>query len=160
MPHREEAEFGQVRPGLAMCKSCFSFQYNKSWHHDAPTYPPEAQNEKLLVRITLCPACRMIKERMYEGKLVIENVPTRFSEELERLIRSYSERAFNEDCQHRLIDLKKINNYFVVTTTENQLATKLARKIKNAFNGVKFKAFYSKAPSDTSLVRATFLYAA
>jgi len=37
---------------------------------------------------------------------------------------------------------------WIVTTTENQLANKLAQKIKSSFSGVKTKTKFNKEPSD------------
>lgn len=157
LPHKEEAEFGYARSGIGMCKECMSFYYTKAWHHDAPSFPYEMKNEELLMRLLLCPACRMVKDKMYEGKLVIEHVPERSADDLEKMIHSYGARAYEKDCQHRLVDVQRIKDYIIVTTTENQLATRLAKKIKDAFNRVYFRATYSKAPSDVSFVKMSFI---
>lgn len=156
-PHKEEAEFGKAKSGLGMCRSCLSFYYAKSWHLKCPIFPTETKNREIQVELSLCPACRMIRNKVYEGRLIIRNVPARSIPELESLIRSYGARAYNKDCQHRLINLSRTKNHLEVTTTENQLATRLAKKIKDAFNRVRIRTIYSAAPSDASLVRVEFL---
>jgi len=151
-PSRTEfEEFGLAMAGRAVCSGCGSFYFEKSWHH------PSRDKSKIYgAPFIMCPACRMIKDRVFEGELIIENVPEKSFGELEKLIRAYSARAFEEDCQHRLIDLLGYEDSIVATTTENQLANKLAKKIKDAFNRVDIKITNARAPSDFNLVKIVF----
>ena len=105
-PSRTEfEEFGLARAGRAVCSGCGSFYFEKSWHH------PSRDKSKIYgAPFIMCPACRMIKDRVFEGELI----------------------------------------------TENQLANKLAKKIKDAFNRVDIKITNARAPSDFNLVKIVF----
>ena len=105
-PSRTEfEEFGLAMAGRAVCSGCGSFYFEKSWHH------PSRDKSKIYgAPFIMCPACRMIKDRVFEGELI----------------------------------------------TENQLANKLAKKIKDAFNRVDIRIANARAPSDFNLVKIAF----
>jgi len=153
---REAGPLKKERKSLAMCKKCNAFYYKKSWHHSTDTLSPR-EARKLNVEFRLCPACKMISERLYEGKLTIENVPNKFRVELLNLIKSFGKRAEQIDSQHRLIEIGHERGNIVVTTTENQLAAKLAKKIKGVFNKVDVRFSHSKEPYEVERVRVKFL---
>lgn len=152
-PHYK-AEHG----GVAMCAKCHAFYYAKSWHHSADLLTPR-EARRLKITFTLCPADKMIVDGLYEGELLIENAPPRLHLELLNLIKQFGARAYARDCQHRIIGIRRVKNVFIVTTTENQLAQKLARKIKDVFNKVTLAVSHSREPHETERVRATFLSA-
>jgi hypothetical protein len=113
--------------------------------------PPLPPNEN-----KMCQACRMIKERTFEGELFIEEVPDRHRDTLLRVIKNFGDRATQKDPQHRLIDVEDMANRYRVTTTENQMANKLAKKIKAVFNEVQIHVSHSAEPSEVERVRAVF----
>jgi len=147
----EEEEFGKAKKGLSICKQCYAFYYKKSWHASVS----KAKGLKL-TNFVLCPACKMIKKGLYEGKIIIKDVPEKLALELVNLIKGFSERAQKRDILDKVIEIKKVGKGFVVTTTENQLAVKLAKKIKSTFNKVELKISYSKEPYDLSEVEVKF----
>jgi len=51
---------------------------------------------------------------------------------------------------------KDIGASLIITTTGNQLAVKLAKKIKQTFKKVKMEIFYSPAPSDVVHIKLIF----
>jgi hypothetical protein len=57
----------------------------------------------------------------------------------------------------RIIGVKKEGKDLVVTTTENQLANKLAKKIQSTYSNVTAKTSFTKEPSDTALAIVEFL---
>jgi hypothetical protein len=99
----------------------------------------------------------MIKDRQFEGEIVICNIPEEISFDLENLIKNFSQRALEKDSQHRLINLKKNKKCWIADFTENQLAVKTAKKIKDTFEKVKITTHYSPAPSDVVYIKAEFL---
>lgn len=103
-----------------------------------------------------CPACAMIAAGQYEGRVVLKNVPTALARELENFIKNYGERAREANPLHRLIDVKKDVEQWEVTTTENQLAGKLARHIKNHFKGAKAAVRFAGDPSDVEEITIVF----
>ncbi len=151
----EFEEFGKGKTGLIVCEKCQAAYYKKHWHHKLATLnAPEIRGlstekkKTAAVNFVLCPACQMIKNRQYEGEIILRNVPPRLKDELIGFINGFGRRAYFRDPLDRVIDIKEKGNDLVVTTTENEMASKLANKIKNHFGKVKAKTVYGKAPSD------------
>ena len=151
---RKEFPLGEKE--IIFCSNCQSVYYKKSWHHNK-NFPPKA-GPSLAEKFKLCPACQMIKNKEFEGQLTISNFPSTLKIDLDRLIRNFCQRAFERDPLHRLIDIKNVSDNLIVTTTENQLAVKLAKKIKEVFNKnkVQIKISYSPEPSDTVYIKINF----
>ena len=149
----EKKEFPFGEKGVIVCPVCQSVYYKKSWHHN--------KNLKLKtknLKPRLCPACQMIKNKEFEGQLVISNFPPNTKTDLIRLIKNFSQRAFERDPMDRVINIKTEPGDLLVTTTENQLAVKLAKKIKEVFNKykVQVKISYSPEPSDVVYIKINF----
>ena len=156
-PERTEfQEFGKPDRGYRRCRVCNAIYYDKSWHREK-----QARLHRLLslhkIWVATCPACQMIRDHEFEGKIMIENIPARFQDELCHLIKGFGARAYEQDCQHRIIAVtKEDKRAWIVTTTENQLAEKIAKKIKEVFDKVEVKTSYSRAPDDVERVRVSF----
>lgn len=154
---RDTHEFTGGKKGLVICEKCNIFYFKKSWHHNADTFIAKSENKDLAVKFTTCPACQMIKNRQYEGEVIIRNVPIKFKNELLNLVNAYCDRAFLKDPLDRLAGISFVGEDISVKVTENQLANKLAKKIKDAFNKVKTKTFFQKSPGDVARVTVEFL---
>ena len=141
--------------GLIFCKSCNSVYYKKSWHHNLRYY--KNLREDLAVSFMLCPACKMIESKKFEGQIVINDLPKNLHENAINLIEAFCHRARQKDPMDRLIDVKKTNGGLTVFTTENQLALRLAHKIKDAFKKMDMKISYSPSPTNAVYVTLTFL---
>lgn len=160
----EVEEFGPGKKGLVMCQNCDSTYFKKSWHHDLKGVNV-SEKKDMPIKFVLCPACLMIKNKQYEGRITIKDVPEKFAVKLEELIRGFSRRAFERDPMDRLIEIKKarsassgrVCSEWVVTVTENQLANKLAQKIKTSFSGVKTRTKFNKEPGDVAEVTVGFI---
>ena len=105
----------------------------------------------------------MIHNKQYEGRIKIKNIPVVSEDRLDDLIRGFCHRAFERDPLDRLINLEKSlpagrqdGSDWTVTTTENQLANKLAKKIKDAFSKVKSKTKFAGDPSDVVEITIEF----
>lgn len=154
LPRLENHEFPKGKLGLVFCKNCNAVYYKKSWHKNLRNY--KNLRENLPIKFSRCPACKMIKNRQFEGEVKIYNVPEKISENLIHLIEAFGHRAYSEDLMHRVISVKKNREAIIVLTTENQLAVKLAKKIKDVFKKVDMKISYSPAPSDVAYVKIKF----
>lgn len=139
------------------CRVCKAIYFNKSWHH-GDQINIDVVKKNHFAWTTRCPACKMVESHRFEGLITIQNIPGRLSKELLRLVKEYSNRAYEKDCQHRLIEvLKQDPKTWIVTTTENQLANKLARKISESFDHVDVKVSYSPEPREVVKVLVDFL---
>lgn len=60
---------------LTMCKRCYAFYYQQSWHFERPEYVVLDCDENISVRFTECSACVEQEVALYEteAELVLEN---------------------------------------------------------------------------------------
>ncbi len=156
-PRRKKEEFGGAKKGLVICESCEIYNYRKAWHHDADSFISKRENKDVPVSFALCPACAMIKRRQYEGKLMIKNIPAAQKKDLLNLIKGYCDRAFSQDPLDRLIGIVQQGSSLTVTVTKKQLAQRLAKKIKDAFNKVKISNPNFREPGDVANFTVEFL---
>ena len=99
----------------------------------------------------------MIENNLYEGELIIEKIPQKYTEEVFNLVRAYEKRAKIRDPQDRISLIERKPGGFRVLTTENQLAKKLAKKIKEVFNSVEVVVSFSKEPYEVCRVKVIFI---
>ncbi len=155
-----KSEFGLGKAGLLLCENCKAVYYKKRWHKDIESLNrSEAENlskSDSQIKVALCPACTMVKNGQFEGRILLESVPVEKGVELEGLIRGFSRRGEERDPMDRLINIKKEGNKWEVTVTENQLANKLADKIKETFHTVKKETRFSPEPSDVAYITMEF----
>lgn len=159
---RGSEKFGGGPSGLILCNGCQAVFYKKHWHHDflrlnLPESVSLEKNSNKKVKFALCPACQMIKNRQFEGEIIIKNVPDKLKEEVLHFIRGFCLRAYQRDPMDRLIDIKIFGKDMLVTVTENELASKLGRKIRNLFNNTKVKISFDREPSNVARVVVEFL---
>lgn len=156
----EEAEFGPGKKGLIICNDCGAVYFKKHWHHNLERLNnPEASSlakNSAAVSFARCPACAMIKNKQYEGRVTVVGCPARKREELLAVIENFGTYWNGKDVLHRIIETKNEGERIVVTTTENQLAAKLGRKIADVFPGVTTRVAYRGEPSDVCDVAVTF----
>ena len=149
---KEEQEFGKGKKDILICKNCDAVYFYKSWHKRLEDYP-ELKEEKEL-RFGICPACQMIQNRKYEGKVVLKNSPKDLEKQILNTIKNAGDRALEKDNQDRIISTKANKGEIIVLTTENQLAVRIAKKLKSAFK-LKLEIRHSKKDS-TTLIKTSF----
>ncbi|MDP3769495.1 MAG: hypothetical protein Q8R40_00975 [bacterium] len=127
-------EFGSAKSGFVFCPHGEAVYYKKSWHHIAKffTNPPDSKRDKD-VSFQLCPAHAMGKNKQYEGEVMVRDVPEMFRNDLWGLVEGIGERAMRKDVLDRILDMKWVKNQLTITTSENQLAQRIGRKIKETF---------------------------
>ena len=121
--------------GLILCNECKAAHFKKRWYRGIEKVKLSDKKDPP-IKFTLCPACSMVKNKQYEGRITIKNLPAEYSERLEELVRGFGKRAYERDPMHRIIGLSSSGGSQIITTTENELANKLANKIKNAFSKI------------------------
>lgn len=157
-----ESEFGPGEKGLIICSDCGAVYFKKHWHHSLERLNnPEADGlakNNAAVSFERCPACVMIHNKQYEGRVTIAGVPSAKREELLAVIENFGKYWNAKDVLDRIIETKNEGGNLVVVTTENQLAAKLGRKIKGVFPGVTTRIAYRGEPSDVCDVAVEFLH--
>lgn len=154
LSHTEEHESPRGFKGLIICKNCSAAYFKKSWHHNLRNYKDDRRDQQ--IKFLLCPACKMVENKQFEGEITICDTPVKIQESLMNLIEAFCHRAYLRDSQHRLISVRKVKNEITATTTENQLAKQLAKKIQSTFKTVKMKISYSPTPGDAVYIKLTF----
>lgn len=158
---KSQEEFPAVK-GVVLCKDCGAVYHKKSWKHGIEKLN-KSETEKLAsdkkntpVKFEMCPACRMIKNGQYEGRIIIKNLPEREEHALHELAEGFGRRAYDRDPMDRLIEIKNMDGNWVITTTENEMANKLAHKIKTSFSHVKSRTKFAGDPSDVAEITIDF----
>lgn len=127
-------EFGAGKKEYIICKTCQIAYYDKRWHHNLSDDKHIEKNiDKKKLNFVLCPACQMIKNKQYEGIIFVYDVPEKIKEEMINLVKNMGQTAFEIDPLDRVSKIKESKGCIEVWTTENQLAKKIARKIKSTF---------------------------
>ncbi|MDO8467029.1 MAG: hypothetical protein Q7S83_02700 [bacterium] len=161
LSRRATEEFKAVA-GVVLCKTCGAAYHKKSWRHGiekfnkAETESISSGKKDVPVKFALCPACQMIKNRQYEGRITIKNLPQDSEQSLKELVGGFGKRAYEQDPMHRLIEMKKDGSNWVITTTENEMANKMAHKIKTSFSHVKSRTHFAGDPSDVAEITIEF----
>lgn len=150
-----KGEFGKAHAGLTVCKRCHAFYYQKSWHHGAEKFL-SGKHKDFALLFTLCPACEMMKNGLFEGEITIKSVPAKQKAELVHLAKNFCAQAEEKDPMDRLIEITETRVGIVITTTENQLAHKLARHIVRAFKKSRARTLYGKGDNATVRIEITF----
>lgn len=151
---KDVAEFRTGKKEFVQCPECKNVYYKKSWHHNL-NQKSKVKDQKS-IRFEVCPACKMAKDGRFEGQMVTENVPKDIHAEAVGLIKNLGDRATEVDPQDRITEIKDGENKIEVFTTENQLAKRIARRIKETYGKkVKQKITYSQE-EDVVRVHLTF----
>lgn len=152
-----------AQKGVVLCKDCGAAYHKKSWRHGmeefnkAETASISSGKKEVPVKFEICPACKMIKDHQYEGRITIKNLPESSEQSLRELVEGFSKRAYEQDPMHRLIGAKKLGaGNWEITTTENEMANKLAHKIKTSFSHVKSRTHFAGDPSDVAEITIEF----
>jgi NMD protein affecting ribosome stability and mRNA decay len=169
-PHRiklpksqHEVEEFAAKKGLVLCSECGAVYYKKHWHHSieklnlSETGRVSKGKKDISLKFVYCPACLMIKNHQYEGRIIIKNLPDKYAGQLRELVEAFCRRAYERDPMDRLIGIKKsgIKNW-EITLSENELANKLTHKIKDTFNEAKSEVRFASEPSDVAEITLEF----
>jgi hypothetical protein len=98
--------------GFIICQKCNATLFKGSWYHTKQV------NYK---KSTLCPACKMIENNIFEGELVIENISKKNKTLVLNTIKNKGEKGFKNNPNHRIISTIYRNNRLNILTTKNNL---------------------------------------
>ena len=132
-PRRESEEFGPGKAGFLLCPDCKAVYDKKRWVADFAGV--RDINERKRVAFRRCPACQMIRDRKFEGQVIAQGVPARRVEEVLARIRNVGDLARRRDPLDRIIAVRRRGQRIELTTTENQLAVRIGREIRDLVKG-------------------------
>lgn len=153
----QHREYFREHSGAILCPECGNVHFEKAWHHSGSVPPEHIEGKgRPETRKAMCPACMMAKDGLYEGEATLEGFPSRFDDEILHLFRGFGSRAVSLDPQDRILEIRKKAGKWRVRTTENQLSTKIAKKVRDTFNTVELNISHSKEPYEVERIRAVF----
>lgn len=129
--HSAAEEFGPGKRDIALCPSCSAVYYYKSWHHNMLHFKGDIDTKQNM-RVLLCPACAMWKDRHWEGELRIEGIPSQMRAQVKNTILSVADTAYDRDPMDRIFDIKERGKTIQVFASENQLTVSMARKVASS----------------------------
>ena len=141
--------------GIVVCNGCGAAYFEKRWVHGLEELKNK-EGKDTPVSFALCPACTMIKNKQYEGRITVRNLPEKHVKDLDDVVRGFSRRATERDPMDRLIAIAKNGDNWVITTTENEMANKLAHHIKESLRASKSRTKFAGDPSDVVEITIDF----
>lgn len=149
-----DQEFGSGKIEFMVCPEGGEAYFHKHWHHSLSDFKHLSEKKKFIFK--LCPFHLMVKNKQYEGELIIENIPVKYRAELVRLIENSGERGYRVDPMDRIIKMENKGNIIRVELSENQLAQKIANKIRGRFKNTARKVKRGGEESDVVRIKISF----
>lgn len=125
---------GKDHPGIIICPRCHAISQQKRWIVDEQRYR-ELQHQPGVEEV-VCPGCRRIEERVYEGEVVLKSpllVDRR--DEAVSLIRHTEEEARMENPIARVASMEVRDGEIYVLTTTKWLAQRIGKEFAKALGG-------------------------
>lgn len=158
MPQRHsEPQHEEFREGVAdmtACPDCGNIFHDKKWNHAENVI--NTKKEKKINKRKVCPACRMVRSKQYEGEIIISGFPESMRQEVINLIKGFGEREEEMDSQNRIVSFSTTRGGYRVTTTDDQMAVRIGKKIRHAFNTVILDISYAAEPTKASKVTVSY----
>lgn len=132
-PRRESEEFGPGKAGFLVCTDCKAVYDKKRWV--AGFSGVRDINERKGIAFRRCPACQMIRDRKFEGQVIAEGIPQHRMQDVLVRIRRVGDLAQLRDPLDRIIALRRRGSRIELTTTENRLAVRLGKEIRDLVKG-------------------------
>lgn len=152
------AEGGLGAKGFIFCPHGEAVYFKKTWHETSYFFnkAPDLKKETS-IEFKLCPAHEMLKNHQYEGEIVLSHVPEKFKKEIMRLVGAMDDYGKMRDILDRVLTTEIKKDEIRFTTSENQLAKKIGKKIVNSLkNHAKIEVRQGKE-SDVVRVYIDFL---
>jgi len=142
---KEESEFGLGQKEFLKCSDCGVVYFDKSWHHGLIEEKLEHLKENKQFKFTLCPACKMKKNRLFEGEVVIKlkAESLKLKADVMNTINNSDKQARERDPMDRILWTEERADGIHLFTSENQLAVRIGKKLKSSFGGSKLEIKHS-----------------
>jgi NMD protein affecting ribosome stability and mRNA decay len=122
------------RAEAAICTRCHAVYKNKRWYLSENIYKNTA-GQSGVVEVT-CPACKKIKDSFPGGIVRISGDFIRdHVEEIMNLVRNEEDRARGFNPLERIMKIHRLENGYEITTTNEKLAQRIARRLERAYQG-------------------------
>lgn len=137
---KEKQEFGLAKKEYIVCPDCSAVYFDKAWHHALEEDLGHLREDKN-IQFKICPACRMKRDKIFEGELVINmaSIAPKTGEEIMKIIENSDKQAQDKDPLDRILWIEKDKKEIRVFTSENQLAVRMGKKLKSSIKGSTIK---------------------
>ena len=136
---KEESEFGLAGKEFVLCSDCGSVYFDKAWHHRLEEEKDVHLKTDRKIKFELCPACKMKKEKLFEGELIVIIKDKDKKADVMNTIKNSNEQARERDPMDRILWTEDKGNEVRIFTSENQLAVRIGKKLESSFPGSKLK---------------------
>lgn len=142
---KEESEFGLGQKEFLKCSECGVVYFDKSWHHGLLEEKQEHLKENRQFKFTLCPACKMKKDKIFEGEVVImlKAKNYKLKADVMNTIKNSDKQGQDWDPLDRILWMEDKGNEIRIYTSENQLAVRIGKKLNSSFPGSKLEIKHS-----------------
>lgn len=132
---KEESEFGLAGKEFLACSDCGIFYYDKFWHRSLLGEKLEHLKENRQFKFTVCPACKMKRDKIFEGELTVRLTTNnrRLKEEILNTIKNSDKQAQERDPLDRILWTEDRKDGLHIFTSENQLAVRIGKKLESSF---------------------------
>lgn len=138
---KEDREFGLAGKEFILCSNCGSIFFDKSWHHGWHEESGDHIKEDRQIKFELCPACKMAKDKIFEGEIVIKlKIKSKtVKADILNTIKNSEKQAREKDPMDRILWTEEDGDEIRIFTSENQLAVKIGKKLRSSFGGSKLR---------------------
>lgn len=142
---KEESEFGLGRKEFLKCSDCGLVYFDKSWHRSLLEEKSEHLKEDRQFKFTLCPACKMKKDKIFEGEVVIKLKVQglKVKSDILNAVKNSDQQGQDWDPLDRVLWTDDNGDEIKIYTSENQLAVKIGKKLHSSFPGGKLEIQHS-----------------
>lgn len=142
---KEESEFGLGQKEFLKCSDCGVVYFDKSWHRSLLEEKQEHLKENRQFKFTLCPACKMKKDKIFEGEVVIKLKAQglKVKADILNAVKNSDRQGQDWDPLDRVLWTEDKGDEVRIYTSENQLAVKIGKKLKSSFPGSKLEIKHS-----------------
>src|SRR3989338_7954072 len=132
---KEESEFGKAGKEFIICNGCDSVFFDKAWHHRLEEEKSAHLKTDRKIKFELCPACKMERDKLFEGELVIniKNKELSIKNNVLNTVKNSDKQARERDPMDRILRIEERADGIHIFTSENQLAVRIGKKLKSSF---------------------------
>lgn len=138
---KEESEFGLAGKEFILCSDCGSVYFDKSWHNRLEEEKVAHFKPGKRVNFELCPACKMKKDKIFEGEIIIKlkSKNEKVKSDVLNTIKNSDKQGQELDPMDRILWMENRQDGLRIFTSENQLAVRIGKKLKSSFGGSKLE---------------------
>jgi NMD protein affecting ribosome stability and mRNA decay len=119
---------------LVRCRTCRAIYHHKRWYLEGDAFSSKVR--KSPVRLTVCPACRKIRDRFPGGIITLQGGFLKaHKDQILHLVRNQETRAKGINPLERIISIKDRRDRVEIQTTNERLAQRIGREIQRAYKG-------------------------